>query len=200
MANTDDFRYVATEDAIHKAFLTLAAKHGIKAVTVTDLCREADISRNAFYSHYPNILTLCMDIVTQLSSNIQEECLISTQKAVATHEPDKHLPDAIFDVFVKYEDLIRIILSTDDGEVAKRFADDLAETYATSAAAFGASSQSEEHQLMCMFTAWAHIGFLRQWVLHSDKDLEGARGIFDKLQSQIMQPHYRFLLESLGGR
>ncbi len=52
--NTQDLRYIKTEDLIIEAFLSCAAEYDIQDIHIKDICSRARISRNAFYSHYEN--------------------------------------------------------------------------------------------------------------------------------------------------
>lgn len=47
-----DKRFVRSEKIIREAFLQLMAEQAFKVITVSDICRQAGISRNTFYLHY----------------------------------------------------------------------------------------------------------------------------------------------------
>ena len=48
----NDLRYERTESLIFDSFLKLILKKSFDSVSVTDICKSAKISRNAFYAHY----------------------------------------------------------------------------------------------------------------------------------------------------
>ena len=50
-----DMRYLRTEKHLRKACLHLREKAGIPSLTVTQLTREAEVSRITFYAHYDNV-------------------------------------------------------------------------------------------------------------------------------------------------
>lgn len=50
-----DRRTLYTRKAIQDAFLRVKRKKEYNAITVTDICREAEISRGTFYAHFNNI-------------------------------------------------------------------------------------------------------------------------------------------------
>lgn len=50
-----DRRTLYTRMVIKDALLALLAEKDYVHITVTDICREADIHRSTFYLHYPNI-------------------------------------------------------------------------------------------------------------------------------------------------
>ena len=47
-----DRRVARTHLALRRALLTLMLEKGYTAVTVEDICREADVGRSTFYSHF----------------------------------------------------------------------------------------------------------------------------------------------------
>ena len=51
-AKTEDKRVRRTKRAIREALLRLIMDKPIAGVTITELCREANINRNTFYAHY----------------------------------------------------------------------------------------------------------------------------------------------------
>lgn len=57
--NTDNNRrFKETEDKIVSAFATLAFKKPIDKITVSDICKEANIHRTTFYGHFEDIIEL----------------------------------------------------------------------------------------------------------------------------------------------
>lgn len=50
--NKNDLRYIKTEKIIKDSFKKCVAEHGFEKVTVSMLCEEGIISRNAFYLHF----------------------------------------------------------------------------------------------------------------------------------------------------
>jgi len=49
-----DRRVARTRSLLQQALFKLTAKKGYAAVTVEDICREADVGRSTFYTHYPD--------------------------------------------------------------------------------------------------------------------------------------------------
>ena len=54
-AKQDYSRTAFTEEIIKDALLTLLKKKNYMDITITDICRQACISRGTFYSHFKNI-------------------------------------------------------------------------------------------------------------------------------------------------
>ena len=49
-----DRRVKYTKQAIRDSFLKLLSEKPIEKISVTEICREAEINRGTFYSHYTN--------------------------------------------------------------------------------------------------------------------------------------------------
>jgi AcrR family transcriptional regulator len=49
-----DRRVARTRSLLQQALFKLTAERGYTAVTVEDICREADVGRSTFYTHYPD--------------------------------------------------------------------------------------------------------------------------------------------------
>ena len=49
-----DRRVARTRSLLQQALFRLTAEKGYTAITVEDICREADVGRSTFYTHYPD--------------------------------------------------------------------------------------------------------------------------------------------------
>lgn len=56
-----DRRTLYSRKAIQDAFLRVKMRKEYNAITVTDICREAEISRGTFYAHFSNIAEVLND-------------------------------------------------------------------------------------------------------------------------------------------
>jgi AcrR family transcriptional regulator len=89
MPNVDDLRYVRTETAIRETFMDLMGEKPVSAITASELCRRAGISRNAFYLHYASVPALYAILVNELVSDIRAEGLASVERRSATGRDDE---------------------------------------------------------------------------------------------------------------
>jgi AcrR family transcriptional regulator len=53
-AGTIDRRVARTRSLLQQALFRLTAKKGYAVITVEDICKEADVGRSTFYTHYPD--------------------------------------------------------------------------------------------------------------------------------------------------
>ena len=185
MPNTEDLRYVRTEAAIREAFLALAAEGGAGRVSATQLCRRAGISRNAFYLHYAGVDALHDAMVGELVGELRAEAAESARRLAASGESDEGLAPAVLGAFAGHEAMLRTLLPSDDGRLAKRLAEGLEEGYVEAGMLVSSRGGSQRHRLSCAFSAWAHVGFVMRWIAMTDRPLPEAEGGFCDLQNPL---------------
>lgn len=66
-----DRRTVYTINTIKDAFLKLTQEYSFNKITITQICREAEITRSTFYIHY--------DSISDLLNEILDDALLSSQ-------------------------------------------------------------------------------------------------------------------------
>lgn len=69
-----DLRYIKTEQNLRSAMLQLLKEKEFQKIAVTDICKLANCSRNAFYQHYEGKENLYQAIVTDIVIAIEESC------------------------------------------------------------------------------------------------------------------------------
>lgn len=103
-----DRRISKTKKATHSAFLTLLNENDLGDITITDICRVADINRKTFYNHYAGI--------HQLMDEIENEIVKEFEQIINQHHIDKIVnePKIFFDslnslIKDNYEDYFRLV-------------------------------------------------------------------------------------------
>jgi AcrR family transcriptional regulator len=196
MPNVDDLRYVCTETAIRETFMDLMGEKPVSAITASELCRRAGISRNAFYLHYASVPALYAILVNELVSDIRAEGLASVERRSATGRDDE-LNAAIVGALARHEGLLRSLLPTDDGSLAKCLAEGIEEAFVEAALRFGPHGGSLEHRLRCAYAAWGVVGLVSCWVAGTDRPLAEALPYYEEMQASGVKASTRFLL---GGK
>ena len=79
-----DIRSRYTKEVIGKAFLKLLDKKEPERITVSDICREARISRPTFYFHYQDIYALLDEILDGVIAEARMEQMVQ----LTMREPD----------------------------------------------------------------------------------------------------------------
>ena len=60
-------RYKASSEKIETAFLTLILNHKYEDITISDICKQANVNRSTFYAHYDDINDLIIKIESKFS-------------------------------------------------------------------------------------------------------------------------------------
>lgn len=71
MANGDDARYRKTEERIQNALAELLRSRALADVSVSELAREANVSRATFYAHYDNVSDVFDQLVIKTLSGVR---------------------------------------------------------------------------------------------------------------------------------
>lgn len=66
-----DRRSLYTKQAIKKAFLQLKEKKEYNSITISDICKSAEIGRSTFYLHYNHIAEVLDEVLDDVSANIR---------------------------------------------------------------------------------------------------------------------------------
>ena len=193
MANTQDLRYVRTEAAIRGAFMALVAETPVTSVTASAVCRRAGISRNAFYLHHSSIAALFAALVDELIADIRAESNASADRRIGSDGRDD-FEGALVGAFAKHEDMLRALLLSDDGSLAKRLADGIEEGFVKAALRFGEHGGSFDYKLRCAYSAWALVGFVQRWVADSDRPLSEGMDRFRELHASVSGSSAAYLL------
>ena len=75
MANKVDIRIVKSKDSLMSALVSLLQKKKLEDLSISEVCQEANVNRNTFYSHYTNIRELFEEMKGQYL-----ESLLSSSK------------------------------------------------------------------------------------------------------------------------
>ena len=193
MANTQDLRFVRTEKAMRSAFMELLKEGPLGSITASAVCRRAGISRNAFYLHHSGVAALYAAMVDGLLADVRATCLASAEKVSASKAVDEELVPLGLAELEKHEGLLRALLPSDDGSLAKLLAEGITDAYVQAALVFGERGASLEHRLRCSFSAWAFLGILQRWFELTDLPISGLQPYLADFQAGIQVEATRFL-------
>lgn len=82
-----DRRVKYTKAAIRESFLSLLAEKPLDKISVTEICKRADINRGTFYSHYSDPVDLRESLEQELVDTLSEcrkSCLENGDRVVPT--------------------------------------------------------------------------------------------------------------------
>ena len=101
-----------TKKLIHEAFLELLEHHAIEKISVTDICKVADVNRSTFYAYYNDVSELLREIENEVLSQVPVP-----QDAQVIYTDNKAYLDLLekFFIYVKDNERLFNILITKSG-------------------------------------------------------------------------------------
>lgn len=75
-----DRRVQYTKMVLRESLLELMKEHPINKITITEICRQADINRNTFYTHYNSQL----DLLESIEASFHEEIKNAVEHSMNT--------------------------------------------------------------------------------------------------------------------
>ncbi len=103
-----DLRVRHTKQLLKTALLKIIREKSINKITVTELCREAHINRNTFYSHYSSPVELLDEIERNFADHVIEELVDSFR-----NNDYQRMLRRVCHLIYEERDLAQIILVTD---------------------------------------------------------------------------------------
>lgn len=100
----EDRRVRYTKQAIRDGFLRLLAEKPIEKISVTEICREADINRGTFYAHYSDPYELKRSLEDQLSDALAQRLLSENRELCRVFAGPYGDHDAMLKVIAKHAD------------------------------------------------------------------------------------------------
>ena len=96
--NKNDLRYIKTEQIIRKSFIACIKKNGFEKTTVSMICAEGLISRNAFYLHFTDKYDLLDRLFDEFRARLISNFVSNTAGSMKAKD--------ILDLTNKYLDVI----------------------------------------------------------------------------------------------
>ncbi|URZ04588.1 TetR/AcrR family transcriptional regulator [Clostridium felsineum] len=99
----EDRRIKYTKKVIKQSLIDLLKNRPIDKVTVTDICKTADINRSTFYTHYSNPYNLL--------ESIENELFEKVKKSIGTNEIETTVNE-IFNAIANNKELFKVLFSS----------------------------------------------------------------------------------------
>lgn len=183
---------------MRSAFMELVANRPVASVTASDVCRRAGISRNAFYLHHSGVAALYAAMVDELLADVREACLDFAERVSMSGDVNVGFMPPVLSALARHEGLLRSLLPSDDGTIAKRLADGMAEAYVEAALALSVQGDSLEHRLRCAFSTWALLGFMQRWLSLTDRPVSEMLPYLSELHAGVQVDAMRHLTGGAG--
>lgn len=147
-------RTLYTQKAITDAFLLLLQEKSLNKITVTEICKEADINRGTFYAYYNDPFDLMKSM---------EDEMIDKMMSVINNSKDDSLFE-ILNLIIKNKEFYKIILN--EKSSSRVLNTILNSTYESTIAAEKQLPNADETQIEYFFTytTGGTIEVIRKWI------------------------------------
>lgn len=111
----EDRRVRYTKKAVREGFLRLLQEKPIERISVTEICREADINRGTFYAHYSDPYDLRRSLVAELTevmqARVREEGVrrLSTVQSLTLLRENKELCQIFAGPYGDQDSMLKIV-------------------------------------------------------------------------------------------
>lgn len=168
-----DRRTKYTQTVIREAFLQLLKTESVERVTVTDICRLADINRTTFYRHYESQYALL--------SHLENAMLDDIKRSAYEYGSDiDRLTEAILCKFYAQRDTWTLLLS-DHADLGFR-----AKIYGFFADYFAPDGRSKESDAKYRFLLHGYSGLIDEWAKGGMKESpEKMAGLLSRIRRDI---------------
>ncbi|OWR29648.1 TetR family transcriptional regulator [Saccharibacillus sp. O23] len=169
---------------IKESLLKLLKERSINKITVTDICKEAGINRNTFYTHYANPFELLSSIEDALYEEIKQVATLSSSPRKLSYEickyikANKTLCEVLFSENGDKELLERILYISHDLTIEKWM--EQTENF-----------DRQQFETWYAFTAHGSIAIIKKWVNGGLKERPGDIAAFiDKATEAVSKAFY----------
>ena len=194
--NSNDLRFIKTEENLKKALLCLLEHHGIEDVSITALCREAKCSRNAFYQHYETKYDLYDAILKGILETLKKSAwpLRMDQRTMGEKEIQEFTYRLLSILHDRKNDLLSLIHENDLFVVF--LSNSLYEAFLQNYSLVTDPQKiTERGRLLTRYFCSGITGFIVQWLLEGKQDLEEAQRQLDTCTRDNLRKMRDLLIE-----
>lgn len=147
-----------TKEMLKQSMLELLEKEALEKITVTDICKKADVNRSTFYAYYEDTTSLLLEIETDVLNQLPALPDIS---AACSDENFLIALEAFFDYVRKNERLFRIlIIQRDSSSFNHRLVNTVIERY-KKPSIYGDELHNRFSYVYCVNGV---IGIMKEWI------------------------------------
>ena len=155
----DNRRVRMTKKLMKDALLELLEQHPLNRITVTDVCRSADVNRSTFYAYYTDVETLMLEIEDDVLAQLPD---FPEGQDIYSDDSFLHRLQAFFDYVRANERLFRImIVVRDNDSFNQRLVRTVTEHYLRGSGA-GDSLAARYTYIYCVSGV---IGVIKTWIV-----------------------------------
>lgn len=184
-----DLRVVKTRANIRRCFLELLQEKTLNKISLQELCKRAQCSRNTFYMHYQYIDTLYEQLVDECIVSITDSLrpLVESASEMSEEIIDQYAVNFLDGIAVNADMLCILIGGDCNGTFAKTLTDALYHALVNYGAQIsGKYADSDEWRLVCRYSAGGFAGFAIFWLQNRSVPIERAKEILRDLIASPM--------------
>lgn len=160
-----DRRVTHTKKLIRNAVIELLKEKPLSRITITELCKKADINRNTFYCHY----NFPEDVVAE----IENEFLIKFRDVFEPHHSDENDSNIILNtcrIFEQEKEMAYVVFRDVEGTFMKRLIDLAHEKNIYDWKAIGKYTDEKTAENFYTFTLAGATSIIRNWCNNGFKE------------------------------
>ena len=172
MSGDNDLRYIKVEEALRSAMLELLANKRLEDVTVSEICKLARCSRNAFYGHYAGRDELCAAMIDDFATTLRAACTRENERLQAGGVGSFDFEHALISAFREHEPLLRVLLLSDTGVFANTIRRTVYETFMGSFERLTGRPADTSIRLAIAYSAGGAVAITDRWFKeHQDQEV-----------------------------
>lgn len=150
---------IMTKKILKETFLELLQKKPLNKISVSEICKSADLNRSTFYAHYPTVDELLQDIQDGILANIPKvyDCNnLSTTKTVKATDLEK------FFAYVKDNAFIFkiLLLNSENNAFCESLKKEIMDYYIS----FDNDYLNDENKFRFIYSVNGAIGMMIEWI------------------------------------
>ena len=198
MKNKFDLRFTKTEYLIKSEFIKLLEKKQFSDISVSEICKYALCSRNAFYAHYTNKDHLLDSIINEVLDKIDKQCILSATKI---QELNNKLVleycEKVINAVEKERNILMVFLKSNRDTIYKKLSDSIYESFIKNSLKISKNADSAEYRLYCRFASSGFIAFIVDSLEKYELPTDEIKRIFLNIAKNYFVKTSDFLLNKL---
>ncbi len=172
----ENMRIIISKRMIREGLLRCLQKKKFENITITELCREAQVNRTTFYNHYQTP----KDVLDEISWEIVQQIEAIFQKT----ESEENAVLSVLKLLQENKDMLKIIFSASTAPSTYKTVIQAFSHFWNSSGDLKNRYHLNEDELKLTITGygWAGYHMLRQWILEDiDMSPEKILALFEKI-------------------
>lgn len=175
-----DRRTKYTKKVIKDTFLSLLAEKDINKITVSEICKIADINRATFYRYYYD----AYDLLNHIEKDFETELKNAYKPKTDDEKTVFQFSKSLLEIFLENKDLVKVLFTTNNNNMS--FLNNILEiAYERCREKWQKDLpdlSEEDMEYAAIFIFNGALGAINYWVKNDfDKDIEEVSDIIEKL-------------------